>query len=92
MSRALLFQIIKQTLINLAVHLLYERRFFVIGTSSPRDTQLSFDMSFITMLYPCHVTEVVYHRGGGAASHKIEIKTLHIFIKKCNERHTNLVE
>ena len=31
--------------------------------SPPRDTQLPFDMLFITMFYPCHVTEVVYHRG-----------------------------
>ena len=32
--------------------------------SPPRDTQLPFDMFFITKLYTCHVTEVVYHRGG----------------------------
>ena len=31
--------------------------------SPPRDTQLPFDMLFITMFYTCHVTEVVYHRG-----------------------------
>ena len=30
---------------------------------SPRDTQLPFDMLFITMFYTCHVKEVVYHRG-----------------------------
>ena len=29
----------------------------------PRDTQLPFDMLFITMFYTCHVKEVVYHRG-----------------------------
>ena len=29
----------------------------------PRDTQLPFDMLFITMFYTCHGTEVVYHRG-----------------------------
>ena len=29
----------------------------------PRDTQLPFDMVFITMFYTCLVTEVVYHRG-----------------------------
>ena len=28
-----------------------------------RDTQLPFDMLFITMFYTCHVEEVVYHRG-----------------------------
>ena len=28
---------------------------------SPRDTQLPFDMLFITIFYTCHVTEVVYH-------------------------------
>ena len=31
----------------------------------PRDTQLTFDMLIITMLYTCHVPEVVYHKGGG---------------------------
>ena len=29
----------------------------------PRDTQLPFDMLFITMFYTCHVKGVVYHRG-----------------------------
>ena len=29
---------------------------------SPRDTQLPFDVLFITMLYTCHLTEVVYYR------------------------------
>ena len=29
----------------------------------PRDTQLPFDMLFITVFYTCHVKEVVYHRG-----------------------------
>ena len=28
----------------------------------PRDTQLPFDMLFITMFYTCHEKEVVYHR------------------------------
>ena len=64
MSKSLFFQIVKQILVNLAVHLFYERRFLVNGTSSPRDTQLPFDMLFITMFYTCHaIKEVVYHRG-----------------------------
>ena len=64
MSKSLLFQIIKQILVNLVVHLFYERRFLVNGTSvPPRDTQLPFDMLFITMFYTCHAKEVVYHRG-----------------------------
>ena len=29
----------------------------------PRDTQLPFDMLFITMFYTCHVKEVVYNMG-----------------------------
>ena len=67
--KSLLFQIVKQILVNLVVHLFYERRFLVNGTSSPpRDTQLPFDMLFMTMFYTCHVTEVVYHRGGGGGS------------------------
>ena len=57
----------------------------------PRDTQLPFDMLSITMLYTCHVTEVVYH-GGRAASFKKKIKILYSLIKKSNERHKNLVE
>ena len=36
----------------------------------PRDTQLPFDKVFIIMFYTCLVTEVVYHRGGGAVSYK----------------------
>ena len=65
MSKYLLFQIVKQILVNLVVHLFYERRFLVNGTPfpSPRDTQLPFDMLFSTMFYTCHVKEVVYHRG-----------------------------
>ena len=35
MSKSLLFQIVKQILVNLVVHLFYERRFLVNGTSSP---------------------------------------------------------
>ena len=57
----------------------------------PADTQLPFDMLFITMLYTCHVTEVVYHRGEQLRIRK-KIKTLYSLIKKCNERHKNLVE
>ena len=82
MSKSLLFQIVKQILVNLVVHLFYERRFLVNGTSFPppppphRDTQLPFDMLFITMFYTCHVTEAVYHRGG-TASYKKKCKTLY---------------
>ena len=43
----------------------------------PRDTQLPFDMVFITMFYTRLVMEVVYHGGGGgAASYKKKFKTL----------------
>ena len=65
MSKSLLFQIVKQILVNLVIHHFYERRFLANGTSfpPPRDTQLPFDMLFITIFYTCHVTEVVYHRG-----------------------------
>ena len=72
MSKALLFQIVKQILVNLVVHHFYERRFLVNETyPPPRDTQLPFDMLFITILYTCYVAEVVYHRGGGGtASYK----------------------
>ena len=58
----------------------------------PRDTQLPFDMLFITIFYTCYVTEVVYHRGGGAASYKKKFKTLYSLIQKYKEKHKNLVE
>ena len=51
----------------------------------PRDTQLPFDMLFISMFYTCHVKEVVYHRGGGTASYKKKFKTLNSLIQKYNE-------
>ena len=57
-----------------------------------RDTQLPFDMLFITMSYTCHVTEVVYHRGGETASYKKKFKTLYSLIQKYNDKHKNLVE
>ena len=65
MSKSLLFQIVKQILVNFMVHLFMRGGFLVNGTSSPppRDTQLPFDILFTTMFYTCHVTEVVYHRG-----------------------------
>ena len=54
----------------------------------PRDTQIPFDMLFITMFYTCLVTGVVYHRGGGgAASYKKNFITLYSIIKKYHERH-----
>ena len=56
----------------------------------PRDTQLPFDMLFITMFYTCHVTEVVYHRGGTA--YKKKFKTLYSLIQKYNEKHKSLFE
>ena len=83
-------EIVKQILVNLVVHLFYERRCLVNGTSPPpRDTQLPFDMLFITMFYTCHVTEVVYHRGGGGgtALYKKKFKTLYSLIQKYNEKH-----
>ena len=86
MSKSLLFQIVKQILMNLVVHLFYERRFLVNWTSPPpppHDTQLPFDMLFITMFYTCHVKEVVY---------KKKFKTLYSLIQKYNEKHKNLVE
>ena len=43
----------------------------------PRDTQLPFDMVFITMFYTCLVTEVVYRGGGGG--HRIR-KSLQLYI------------
>ena len=58
---------------------------------SPRDTQLPFDMLFITMFYTCHVTEVVYHRGG-TASYKKKFKTLYSLIQKYNDKQKNLIE
>ena len=61
MSKSLLFQIVKQILVNLVVHLFYERRFWSMEHRIPRDTQLPSDMLFITMFYTCHVTEVLYH-------------------------------
>ena len=40
--------------------------FFLYDAVPPRDTHIPFDILFITMLYTCLVTEVVYHRGGGS--------------------------
>ena len=63
MSKALLFQIVKQILVNLVVQLFMRGGFWSMEHCFPHDTQLPFDMLFITMLYTCHVMEVVYHRG-----------------------------
>ena len=57
----------------------------------PRDTQLPFDMLFITMFYTCHVKEVVYQRGEQLRIRK-KFKTLYSLIQKYNEKHKNLVE
>ena len=59
--------------------------FFLIWCCPPPlDTQLPFDILFITMFYTCLVTEVMYHRGGGgAASYKKKLKSLYILSKKC---------
>ena len=63
MRKALLFQIVKH--LYLVVHLLYDKWFWSMEHCPPPpcDTQLPFDMLFITMFYTCLVTEVVYHRG-----------------------------
>ena len=44
------------------------------------DTQLPFDILFITMFYMCLVTEVMYHRG---EQHRIrkKLKSLYILVK-----------
>ena len=44
------------------------------------------------MFYTCHVTEVVYHGGGGDSSYKKKFKTLSNLIQKYNEKRKNLVE
>ena len=66
MSKSLLFQIVKQILVNLVVHLFLWEAVFgqwnIVPHPPPRDTQLPFDMLFITMFYTCHVKEVVYHK------------------------------
>ena len=57
----------------------------------PRDTQLPFDMVFITMLYTCLETEVVYYRGGGRQHHiRKKFKTLYSLTKKCPGGHKSL--
>ena len=56
-----------------------------------RDTQLPFDMLFVTMFYTCHVKEVVYHRGEQLRIRK-KFKILYSLIQKYNEKHKNLVE
>ena len=58
---ALLFQIVKQILETLWYTFFMRGGFCLLNGTSPRDTQLPFDMLFITMLhvYTCHVTEVV---------------------------------
>ena len=64
MSKSLIFQIVKQILVNLVVHFFMRGGFWSMEHRPlPRDTQLPFDMLFITMFYTCRVTEVVYHRG-----------------------------
>ena len=52
MSKALLFQIVKQIFVNLVVHLFFMKGgFWSMEPPPPRDTQLPFDMIFITMFY-----------------------------------------
>ena len=52
----------------------------------PGDTQLAFDMVFITMFYTCLVTEVVFHEGGrGGGKHRIR-KSVNLYIVL--QRHT----
>ena len=65
MIKALLFQIVKQILVNLWHSFLWEVVFGQWEHRSPCDTQLPFGMLFITMFYTCLVTEVVYNGGGG---------------------------
>ena len=78
MSKSLLFQIVKQILVNLVVHLFMRGGFWSMEhRPPPRDTQLPFDMLLITMFYNCHVKEVMYHRGGGSASYEKKFKTLY---------------
>ena len=55
--------------------------FWLMEHRSPRDTQLPFDMLFITMFYTCHVTEDGVSQGG-TASYKKKFKTLYSLIQK----------
>ena len=51
-----------------------------------KDTQLPFDILFITMFDTCLVTEVMYHRGEQHHKRK-KLKSLYILSKKCPDGH-----
>ena len=57
----------------------------------PRDTQLPFDMLFITMFYTCHITEVVYHRGEQLRIRK-SVKLYIVFYRNTMKNIKNLVK
>ena len=89
MSKSLLFQIVKQILVNIVVHLFYERRFLVNGTSSPPWYTTSF---WCVIHY--HVLRLPYDGScvsqGGTASYKKTFKTLYSLIQKYDEKQKNI--
>ena len=61
---------------------------FLYDAVPPRNTQLPFDILFITMFYTCLVTEVVVSQG---EQHRIKHNwILYILSKKCPDAHKNL--
>ena len=83
MSKALLFNIVKQILVNLVVHLFMRGGFRSMEHRSPCNTQLPFVIHYHVIHLPCNGSCV--SQGGGQLRIRKEIKTLYGLKKKCNE-------
>ena len=81
---------IQELLGSPVVYHFYDMRVLVREASPPppHDTQLPFEILFITTIYTCLLKEVVYH--GGTVSYKKKLKSLYTLSKKCPDGLKNL--